>query len=110
MRVVGLLLLAGCGRISFDQLASAADDAVARTCWSAWTDGPLMLSAPQPIVMLNTAAAERDPSLAGNDLHLYYATGPAANPDIFTSTRAETHAPWQSAAALALLSTAVSDS
>ena len=82
--LVCLIVLGGCGRLQFDPLADAQD-----TCWPAWLSGTPQVSAPRPIVELNTGVYEADPFLAADDQTLYFSrdNGPTGL-DVFVARRA----------------------
>ena len=82
--MVVVMLLFGCGRLSFDEERTAPDapsldrDASIGDCWNGWRTGAPVIATPQPVTTLNTSASEQDVFVAGDVVY-------------FTSDRAPTH-------------------
>ena len=74
------LVLAGCGRISFDPVDIGVDASLA--------SGPFSTPAPVPAIM--TAASEQEPSFTDDRLELFY----RESDELFVSSRSSTTEPW----------------
>jgi len=109
MRWIAVVVLVGCGRISFDPLAAngandGATDGGANTCWSAWMDGSFMPSPPRRLDELVTGSPLSDPSLSADGLTLYYVTSASGNNEIARATRPALRAAWTPAGVIPELS------
>ncbi|MBA3821959.1 MAG: hypothetical protein H0X17_23950 [Deltaproteobacteria bacterium] len=90
----------GCGRIGFELVArgdAGGSEATvpATDCWSAWIDGTLAFDTPVPLTELGAGALVLDPSLADDDLTLYFSRETGNDHDVYVTTRADRTQPWQ---------------
>jgi hypothetical protein len=111
MRVLGLIVLAGCGRIAFDELrtgdAAAGDGAADTTCWLAWRAQTVRLGAPRQLTELGAAQhGDAFPSFDGRTLYYVEEVG---NAEIHYATRPEGGIAWTPQGAIAELSNPASD-
>jgi len=90
--VVVCLVVLGCGRLRFEP-ATGGDSAADATCWPAWRDGSVTLSAPREITELSSGFPQADPSPSYDGLTLYYVVA-EGNSDLYYATRATTQDPW----------------
>src|SRR4029079_2742342 len=66
-------------------------------CFAQWRDGPLKLSTPQKLSALANAGDDRDPSISGHGLTLYFTSNRNGRQEIFRATRMTTHEPFDTA-------------
>jgi hypothetical protein len=100
----GLILLAGCGRISFDTIERG--DALGPGDGPAG-DVPLAtgpFSTPTPIAALANPAMDEEPTFTADLLELYFCSDRLGGRDIFVSTRATAADPWGAPAIVAEIS------
>ena len=95
--LLALGLVAGCGRLGFDERAltsgDGGDGSMDATCWSHWFDHTIALTTPQLVAELGTATETSDAWVTGDGLTLYYVVQ-ASSPDIHYATRSATDQPW----------------
>jgi hypothetical protein len=103
-------VLAGCGRWGFDAIDVDAppSDLGDGDCWSAWTTGPLRLSAPRPVTELTTTEANGDPSLSSDALAMYFSRGSGPK-DFYVVRRSDRDSPWDAPTLLTDLSSSQDD-
>jgi hypothetical protein len=87
-----VLAVCGCGRVNFDPIDAGVVDA---SCWPAWRNHNVRLTAPEPLAALVTANTELDPTVGRDDRTLYFVRGPSGARDVFMSTRPDRAAAFE---------------
>ncbi len=106
--------LGGCGRVGFETVARSdgggGEDAAPADCWSAWLDGPLAFDTPVLLPELGSSMRQLDPSLADDDLTLYFSARNGTHHDVYVAHRADRTQPWSAPRAVPELNSSVDDS
>ncbi len=104
-----VVVLAGCGRLQFDEHFIDADlDDAPRDCWPAWRSGPPTFAAPEPVTELADPDKQGNPWLAADGLTLYFDSG-TGNTELFRASRPARDLPFAPRVAISELTSPVED-
>lgn len=102
MRALVVLLVASCGRVSFEPVADAAAQT---TCWPAWRDGTIDFEPPSRIDELESMQSQSNASLSPSGLELYFNRINDSS-EVMMTTRAARGEPWEAPRLVTELNTA----